>query len=356
MKKLFIKIALFIGYSIFAGYSAYLTALSLHVNALRVPIWLAFIMVFVLSLLAGWFLTKVIGELRNRTNPSKIKFANTLLGFFVFWGLSFMTNAHANYVIKNGYDNLNKQLQSCISYLKENIYKNEKAIDREKEDKKADIRAKVETEKEKFHSSITDARNGRFGFGDECITILNGIETYLESDKLIFHDANEYVVFDDLRDIGDKGKNSYNEYSILQKKYDEKIQICLEKKYAVIDRFYDNRKENNESLQKTLDFAKQIEQGDSNGRGGLKSLKKQSGFNSFNAYYECYNSDISDLIGKMPAEYKSDDVYPSDRMFDWWIVWKDWFANRLPEDKSFVGQMPIALLIDIAAFILICLI
>ena len=49
-------------------------------------------------------------------------------------------------------------------------------------------------------------------------------------------------------------------------------------------------------------------------------------------------------------------VYPSDRMIDFVNVWKDWFNGYMPEDVSLAGKMPLALIFDIVAFVLICLI
>ena len=58
MKHITVKIALFLGYAIFASWSAYMTATSIHLKWLsEMPFALAFTMIFIISLVAGWCLT-----------------------------------------------------------------------------------------------------------------------------------------------------------------------------------------------------------------------------------------------------------------------------------------------------------
>ena len=365
MRQLLIKVALFLGYSIFASWSAYMTATSIHLKWLsEMPFILAFIMIFIISLVAGWCLTNVIKQLKNSINPSKSVFVINLLGFLLFWGFSFMTNVHYNLVTQHGYDNINRQLQSCISYLKQKTDVADAEFNGMKTSKKETLKAEVSKLMNDFHKSINDTRDGRKGFGDECIGKLKAIEQIFVSDTAYYHDKFDYVIFDKRYDIGDRGVTSYNRFAELQDKYDKKIQQCLNQKYEVIDRYFDGERANNDILKETLKFAEKIEN---------ESLPQIKNSKSFKTYYECYDKDLSKLLGKMPLEYtksmqktKKDKngrdvfdgyiVYPSDRMFDFVNVWKDWFNGYMPDDVSLAGKMPLALIFDIVAFVLICLI
>lgn len=365
MRQLLIKIALFLGYSIFACWSAYMTAMSIHLKWLsEMPFILAFIMIFIISLVAGWCLTNVIKQLKNSINPSKSVFVINLLGFLLFWGFSFMTNVHYSLVTQHGYDNINRQLQSCISYLKQKTDVADAEFNGMKTSKKENLKAEVTKIMNDFHKSLNDTRDNHSGFGDECIGYLKAIQQVFVSDTTYYHDKFDYVIFDEKYDSGDIGETRYNRFSELQDKYDKRIQQCLNQKYEVIDRYYDAERANNDILKETLTLAKRIEK---------ESLPQIKDSKSFKTYYECYDKDLSKLLGKMPLEYtksmlktKMDQngnevfdgyvVYPSDRMFDFVNVWKDWFNGYMPEDVSLAGKMPLALIFDIVAFVLICLI
>lgn len=62
----------------------------------------------------------------------------------------------------------------------------------------------------------------------------------------------------------------------------------------------------------------------------------------------------------MPEDYRkdvmTDKIYPSERMFDFINVWSDKFKGKLPEYISFGGAVPMAIIFDLAGFILIALI
>ena len=49
-------------------------------------------------------------------------------------------------------------------------------------------------------------------------------------------------------------------------------------------------------------------------------------------------------------------VYPSGRMFDWGNVVGDWMNGYLPDYTNYLSGMPMALIIDIVSFILICMV
>ena len=109
-KTIISKVALFLGYLLFAGLSAYFTAASLSLNLMQgTNLWLIFAMVFVIALLAGWCLNNVIVQITNPT--SKAAFILNIIGFVLFWGVSFTTNVHFFFVDKHGYDVVNKELK-----------------------------------------------------------------------------------------------------------------------------------------------------------------------------------------------------------------------------------------------------
>ena len=365
MKHIAVKIALFLGYAIFASWSAYMTATSIHLKWLsEMPFALAFTMIFIISLVAGWCLTLALKEIKNPINPHKGKFIISLLGFILFWGFSFATNVHYSYVTQHGYDNINRQVHSCVVYLTEKTDIADSEFNNMKILKKEEVKAKVLRLQDLFHSAISDSRRGMDGFGDDCISKLNSIEQVLLADTAFYHDNFDYTIFNETYDIGDKGKTAYNDYSRLQDKYDKKILACLEKKYEVIERYYNSQKTSTDNIKEVLNLAKEIER---------KSLPQIQDKKNFVTYYTCYDKDVSKLLGQMPTDYfqsitkyktRKDGtkevvgytVYPSDRMFDFVNVWKDWFGGNLPEDQSLAGKMPLALIFDIIAFVLICLI
>ncbi len=365
MKQLIVKIALFLGYAIFASWSAYMTATSIHLKWLsEMPFALAFTMIFIISLVAGWCLTLALKEIKNPVNPHKGKFIVSLFGFILFWGFSFATNVHYSYVTQHGYDNINRQVHSCVVYLTEKTDVADSEFNNMKTAKKEEVKAKVLRLQDLFHNSINDTRDGREGFGDDCISKLNAIEQVFLADTALYHDQFDYTIFNETYDAGDRGVNQYNRFSQLQYKYDERIQRCLEKKYEVMERYYNSQKANNDNLKNVLKYAKEIE---------AKSLPQIKSKKNFATYYSCYDKDVSKLMGQMPADYFQSitkyktkkngtkevvgyTVYPSDRMFDFVNVWKDWFNGNLPNDQSLAGKMPLALIFDIIAFVLICLI
>ena len=130
------KIACLVGYLLFAGFSAYFTATSLWLNLLNGSamwtMWLVFVLVLIVSVLAGMCLTNVIKELKDRVRPSRSAFILNLLGFFIFWTFSFMTNVHYFFVEKHGFSILSKELISAKHYIEENTSKSNQLIDEQK--------------------------------------------------------------------------------------------------------------------------------------------------------------------------------------------------------------------------------
>lgn len=368
MKQYIKKIALFLGYAIFASWSAYMTANSLHLKWMsEMPFFLAFAMIFIISVVAGWFLTLALKEIKNPVNPNKWKFIISLLGFVVFWGFSFATNVHYSYVTQYGYENIDKEVNSCVVYLTDKTSVANAEFENIKTMKKDEVKAKIDKLISDFTGSINDTRDRRSGFGDECISILKAAEQVFASDTAYYHDKFDYTgaIFNDRYDIGDKGMSEYNRFKDLQTKYLNKIQNCLNQKYEVIDRYYNASRMNNAQLEDVLkNIAIPIKE------KALPQLKDKKDFRSF---YACYEKDVTRLLNAMPQEYfeknikysnkdgAKEDVayvnhYPASRMFDFGNVWSDWFNDKLPADQGLVGKMLLALILDIVAFILICLI
>ena len=83
--------------------------------------------------------------------------------------------------------------------------------------------------------------------------------------------------------------------------------------------------------------------------------------------YICYQKFKKEIIDKMPKKYMADsyvkvadeegnmryDLYPSDRMFNFANVWKDWWNDELPKDISLTGQFWLSFLIDFATYLLV---
>ena len=354
MKQLIVTIVLFLAYAIFAGLSAWWTGSSWSVNTGISWVWVACIVAFVVSVLASYCLTKVIDQFRN-TNGSWTWILIYAVGFLFLWSLSFMTNVHYNYVVKHGYDNMNVQLHDGLTYLNDSIQRLSKDPESRKNAAIENVSTSMQGYQNLFDKSLNDGRAGLIpdGFGNDCITILNQVETFLHSDTVLYHDKNEYVIYDD-NDLTDKSDVGKKDYDRIGRKYNRKINSARETKIGVITRYYDNLKQSGF----TLDSLVAVTNSD------IKELEKLSKKKNFNDYYTFYNEKLSPLIGAMPEQYKTNlgtkiidntgkkryRIYPSDRMFDWWDVWND--LNILPKDAQLGGKMPMSLALDICAFIL----
>ncbi len=354
--KLITKVACLIGYLLFAGFSAYFTASSLSLNLLNgTKLWLIFILVLVIAILAGWCLSNVIEESQKTFNASKVKFVFNLLGFLIFWAFSFLTNVHYFFVEKHGYNILAEELSSAKNYIVENTDNTNKKIDEAKNLAKSAMQATVRTNIDDFARELRDTRAHHSGFGDACISILNGTEVILAQDKELYNDQNQYVIFDDVKDAGDKGVTQYNRFSGLQAKYQNRMVEQLNKKLDVIDNYYETQKDQNTELLDLLPIIEDLE---------ILHLPVVLKDGSINAYYKYYEQQDGRVIAKMPKEYKEscvvrdDDAkiekytpYPSGRMFDTMSVWGDIFKGRLG-DMTMIQWVIIALIFDIVAFIL----
>lgn len=359
-KKQFItRVACFIGYLLFASFSAYFTATSLSLNLLAgTNVWIVFVLVLIISILAGWCLTNAIKEFNKRINASKGKFVINILGFLIFWAFSFTTNVHFFFVEKHGYNILVKELASAKNYIIDNTSRSNRAIDEQNERAQKLIEAQVLTNEQTFTREINNSMEGHIGFGENCINILNSTEAILNADSKTIGDYNKYVIFDETRDSGDKGVTQRSMFPGLLTKYLARMEQSLNTKKTAIDRFYSSKKNQDEELTQLLPIIDNLE------KKHLPEVLKDGSVNAFFIYSDQQNGKV---ISKMPDKYnqkcvtknkKGDiikyNVYPSQRMFDTMSVWSDILSSRLV-GLTMVQWIIISIILDIVAFILFAL-
>ncbi len=356
--KLILKLAYLVGYLLFAGFSAYFTASSLSLNLLNgTNLWLVFALVLVVAILAGWCLSKAIEELSKRVGASKVTFFLSLIGFIIFWTFSFVTNVHYFFVEKHGYSILSKELASSKNYIQENTSRSNKNIDEQKDRAKLEISALIQSNIDNFDKELRNTMDGHLGFGEACVSILKSSENMLRRDSKTYNDKNEYRIFDDEKDKGDIGITQRSRFDYLQEKYDGLTSKQLNKKLAVIDNYYERKKDQNTELLDILEPINDLEE------NHLPQVLKDG---SVDAYYKYYDQQDGRVISKMPEGYtksnvvkegdeiKEFKVYPSNRMFDTVSVWGDITSGRLA-GMSMLQWIIIALIFDIVSFILFTL-
>lgn len=356
--QLITKVACLIGYLLFASFSAYFTASSLSLNLLQgTNVWIVFVLVMVVSVLAGWCLSNAIQELRKKVRASRSSFVLNLLGFLIFWMFSFTTNVHYFFVEKHGYDILSKELASAKNYIQDNTAKSNRSIDEQNDNAQKVMTAQVQTNMEDFRREIMNTMEHHEGFGEACITILNATEVILAKDSKTYGDNNTYVIYDDVKDSGDKGVTQRNRFDGLYTKYAARMLEQLNKKLTVIDNYYSKKKNQNAELEELLEPINDLE------TKHLPAVLKDGSVNAFFKYNEQQNGRV---ISKMPEGYhnrcvvkdgdkvKSYKVYPSARMFDTMSVWGDIISGRLV-GMIMIQWIIISLIFDLISFILFVL-
>lgn len=356
--ELILKMACLAGYLLFTGFSAYFTASSLSLNLLNgTNLWLIFVLVLIVAIIASWCLTNVIGEMQKRIGASRATFAFSLIGFLLFWTFSFMTNVHYFFVEKHGYTILTKELASAKKYIEENTTKNNKNIEDQKHSAQMAVKASVQTNIESFGRELLNTMEHHAGFGEACISILTSTSNILSSDSKIYADKNNYTIFDKKRDSGDIGVTQRNRFPELYTKYTARMAEQLNKKLAVIEDFYDRKKNQNAELNELFDPISELEE---------KHLPAVLKDGSVDAFYKYNDQQNAKVIAKMPDGYvrqsvvKSGNdttgfnVYPSSRMFDTISVWSDITSHRLA-GMTMLQWIVIALIFDIISFILFTL-
>lgn len=361
--KLIKKLALYAAYALFAGFSAYFTATSLALNLLHtdglISLILVYILVFIVAIMAGWCLTIFIEELRKKRGASKVAAIFSFLGFLIFWLVSFTTNVHFFFIEKHGMTILGQELASAKGYITDNTTKSNREVDEKKDLEIGIVTAQVTNHMLEFDAEIQNTLAGQYGFGDACIGLLNSTENILLSSNKQYNDINEYVIYHETKDAGDRGTTQRSKIEALQVKYDGRIIQQLNIKTEVITKYYERKKDQNKDLLKLLAPIDVIE------HQHYPSVAKDG---SANAYFKCQQYQQSNVIDKMPAEFiesciqydenkkvKEIYVYPSARMFETMTVWSDMFGHRLPDGMPMLQWIIISLIFDIMAFLLFAL-
>lgn len=370
MKHLLFKVALFLAYSVFAGYSAWMTATSVQLKWMsQMPIWFVFIMIFIIALFAGWCLDNSIKELKNPTNPSKVRFFLNLLGFIVFWTFSFMTNVHYNVIQEYGESNLSAQLADCKRYLVANSADSLARVEDERDKAIRDFSSTCLRHREKIVSQLENLDEGMLGCGPAAKLLLTEYENMIKASANSFNDTYDYTgcVYDEQRDRNYDSKkiNDWtNVHKLVIPHFTDLMDKAEKHHKKAIESYYKKKISKIVDNQKNLETVAFYE-------NKLDSLKSQ-GNSSYSEYFKLYKSMDEYLLSKVEGYKESNliyvkdkdgnnvfegyKIYPSDRMFNFWNVWKDWFNGYLPAHISLAGQFIWSIIIDLIAFILICLI
>ncbi|MBQ7279839.1 MAG: CvpA family protein [Bacteroidales bacterium] len=369
MKKTITIIALWAAYAVFAFFSAYFTATSLSLNLLQgTNLWIIFIMVFIIALLAGWCLTEFIKQISNHIDPKKSITILTFIGFILFWGVSFMTNVHYFFVQKHGYTVLNKELSNCKNYLTENTDNANKRIENDRSNAINGVRADIQTTFDEFTRELNNAMESRIGFGDHCIILLQQLESRLNSDTALYHDKSRYLIYDESRDRGYYGRKERKDLQIIYSDYRQRIENALQRKTSAINAYYDLMIVKNDVWKEILRSA------DSLATYDLPEVREDGSVEAYFAYNSKQNALVVD---KMPSEYDTTciiykvqnantgedkasiskkiagyKIYPSKHMFDTFTVWNDIMHGYLPEYMRIWQWILISLLVDVVAFLL----
>lgn len=352
------RIAYFIGYLLFAGFSAYFTSTSLSLNLFSGEnVWIIFVLVLVISILAGWCLTNVIIELKKRRGASRSKFVLNFLGFVIFWAFSFTTNVHYFFVEKHGLPILTKELASAKQYISNNTTESNRDIESRKSAQRNIIIAQIEGCRFAYVSELQNTLPRRIGFGPQCISILQNAENILQTDAKSVGDKHNYIgsIFKESTDAGDRGVNQESRQEELQNKYVGRINIALDTHLKAIDNYWESKKNQNTDLLALMPAIDSLE------RYHLPSVEKDGSTSAFFTYSKVQDTRV---INKMPEKYSDKivtknkagkiikyKVYPSQRMFDTMSVWGDILSGRLV-GLPMLQWIIISLIFDIVAFIL----
>lgn len=362
------KISCWAGYCLFAGYSAYMTAKSVAMSFELTSVWMVFIFVFIVALIAGYCLSIVIGEMQNSFNPSKSKFALGLMGFILFWGVSFATNVHYMLMSNEGMKVVSTELGIYKNYVEETVQDNMDSI---KDKETADIalcEASVQNLMDEFKRECESSI--RYGFGDRAIGYLKDIEDYFASSGGKFNDQYSYKnsIFDDDKDRGDKGKTGAREVNALKEKYSLRVVERLLRRENVIRNYYKMKIPQTKDLDLIRRFIKdslyvvdipQITEiatpdvyyqfSKLQLKGNVYDRLNQNAQVELERSMKVSKTDNEEDIDTGKYRYRS---YPSSRMFSTFNVWDDMLHGRLPVDMKLFGWILFSLIVDLVAFIL----
>ncbi len=344
-----------------------MTAESLSMSLALKPIWVVFLFVFVVAILAGFCLKGVINEISNRTNPNKARFVSCLLGFLLFWGVSFATNVHYNLMRNDGLKVVKAELGNYESYVNGKVRDDDSKVDEDKQNAIALMTSHVGNLADGFEKECDHTL--RQGFGPSAVRDLQQIEEYLTATAKEFEDYNIYThaLYDPEKDRGDMGTTGYKRVEGLKKKYATRIVGQMLRRQTAIETFYNKKKGQRSDLITLNHFIK-----DSLNPVDIPQLEEIA---TPQAYYQFQKIQFSTIrqhltpddlatIDRSTMESKTDKVedidagkfryriYPSERMFNTFNVWDDMLHGHMPTGMKLLGWILISLIIDIVAFVL----
>lgn len=362
------KIASWIGYCLFAGWSAIMTAESfwMYLN-IKAPVWIVFVFVFIVSLLAGFCLSGMIKEITNRVNPDKGKFVYCLLGFLLFWGVSFTTNVHYTLMRNEGLGVIKAELGNYRSYVVDVASNNKQKINEDKAVALALLDAEISNSLEAFERECESSI--REGFGPRATEILQSIERYLTTTSAQYGDLNQYgnTIYDDDKDCGDQGSTGAKKIKALEQKYALRVVDQVLKRQKAIDRFYEKQ------LKQLPDYADlknfindslmvvDIPQLEEIGTPMVYYKFQDLQFSTINQHLSSVDQTNIEKMTKISKTGKQEDIdkgeyryriYPTNRMFNTYNVWEDLLNGRMPESMQLLGCIFASIIIDIVAFVL----
>ena len=362
------KLACWLGYCLFAGYSSYMTAQSVAMSFELNTLWVVFIFVFTVALIAGFCLSTVIGEMQNRFNPSKAKFTLGVLGFILFWGVSFATNVHFMLMSNDGMNVVSNELGIYKNYVEKTIYENKTGV---KNKEATDIQlatASVMNLLTQFQNECTSSI--RYGFGDRAIGYLRDIENFLSTTSAQYNDHFSYEnsIYDESKDAADRGKTGSKNVNALKQKYSLRVIERLNYREGVIRAYYKMQVPKTKELEVIKGFINDslyvvdIPQITEIATPDVyyQFSKQQLQGNVYNRLHQDHQLaiDRSLVVSKTgnsadieKGEYRYVS-YPSARMFSTFNVWDDMFHGRLPADMKLMGWILFSLIVDLVAFIL----
>lgn len=361
------KVACWIGYCLFAGWSSVMTAESISMSMDLKPVWLVFIFVFIVALIAGFCLSGMIKQIQNRTNPNKGMFVLCMLGFLLFWGFSFMTNVHYSLMRNDGLKVVKAELGNYRDYIERESEMSKQAID---DEKRADLSLLNATLDNKFNVFLRECDHSiRDGFGPQARGYLKDIEAYFTSTSKKYNDMYNYQnsIFDDEKDKGDLGTTGNAKVAVLKEKYRLRIVENQLRRQGVIEKYYKALLANRPSHANVKIFIN-----DSLMPVDIPQLEDIA---TPQVYYQFQKVQLStirqhlsasdlakiDLSTKESKTRNVEDidngkfryrVYPSERMFNTFNVWSDLLGGRMPYGMKLFGWILFSLIIDIVAFVL----
>lgn len=362
------KISCWVGYCLFAAYSSYMTAKSVAMSFEISNTWVVFIFVFVVAIIAGYCLSMVIGELKNRFNPSKSKFILGLLGFLLFWGVSFATNVHYMLMSNEGLKVVSAELGTYKNYVEEVVRNNKDNIENKEATDIGLCVANVQKLADEFRRECESSI--RYGFGDRAIGYLKDIENYFTNSGGKFNDPYSYKnsIFDDDKDKGDRGKTGAREVMALKEKYSIRITEQLLRRETVIRNYYKRMIPQIKDMELIKEFI--------NDSLYMVDIPQITEIATPDVYYQFSKVQLTnnilhrldktdqEALERQVKESKTnnpDDIdkgkyryrsYPSSRMFSTFNVWDDMLHNRLPSDMKLLGWILFSLIVDIVAYVL----